>query len=43
MRSINKGLIAFGRSFAQERLPQWFDLHITTLDSALVAHINAQL
>jgi hemerythrin len=37
---INKGLIAFGRAFAQDRLPQWFDLHIATMDSALVAHIK---
>lgn len=38
---IDKGLIGFGRAFAQERLPQWFALHITTMDSALAAHLNA--
>ena len=37
---VNKGMIAFGRSFVRERLLQWFGLHVTTMDSALVAHIN---
>jgi hemerythrin-like metal-binding protein len=39
---VDKGLIAFGRSFVKDRLPQWFGLHVTTMDSALVAHINKQ-
>lgn len=40
---VEKGLLAFGRSFVCERLPQWFELHIATMDSALIAHINKQL
>lgn len=39
---VDKGLIAFGRSFVKDRLPQWFMLHVTTMDSALTAHINKQ-
>jgi len=39
---IDKGLIAFGRGFVRDRLPQWFGLHVTTMDSALAAHINIQ-
>jgi len=39
---IDKGMIAFGRSFVRERLPQWFGLHVTTMDSALAAHIKIQ-
>ncbi len=39
---VDKGLIAFGRSFVKDRLPQWFGLHVMTMDSALVAHINKQ-
>lgn len=39
---VDKGLIAFGRSFVKDRLPQWFGLHVTTMDSALTAHINKQ-
>jgi len=37
---VDKGMIAFGRSFVRERLPQWFGLHVTTMDSALAAHIK---
>ena len=39
---VDKGLIAFGRSFVKDRLPKWFGLHVTTMDSALAAHINKQ-
>lgn len=37
---VDKGMIVFGRSFVRERLPQWFGLHVTTMDSALVVHMN---
>ncbi|MDO8828088.1 hemerythrin domain-containing protein [Methylophaga sp.] len=39
-RRVDKGLIQFGRSFVTESLPAWFDLHVKTMDSALVAHIK---
>jgi hemerythrin len=38
---VDKGMIAFGRSFIRERLPQWLELHVATMDSALVLHINS--
>jgi len=37
---VDKGLITFGRAFVTERLPSWFQLHVSTMDSALVAHLN---
>lgn len=37
---VDKGMLAFGRSFVRERLPQWFGLHVTSMDSALVAYIK---
>jgi len=40
-KRVDKGLIRFGRSFVNERLPPWFELHVSTMDSALVAHIKA--
>lgn len=40
---LDKGRLAFGRSFVKERLPQWFQLHAATMDSALAAHIQARL
>jgi len=39
---VDKGLITFGRSFVKDRLPQWFGLHVTTMDTALATHINMQ-
>lgn len=39
---VDKGLIAFGRSFVKERLPQWFTLHVATMDSALAAHLKTR-
>lgn len=37
---VDKGLIVFGRAFVAERLPAWFGLHVSTMDSALAAHLN---
>ncbi|WP_019868108.1 hemerythrin domain-containing protein [Methylovulum miyakonense] len=39
---VDKGLVAFGRSFVRDRLPQWFALHVTTMDTALAMHLNQQ-
>lgn len=39
---VDKGMLAFGRSFVKERLPQWFQLHVMTMDSALAAHIDTE-
>ena len=32
---VDKGLLPFGRAFVKERLPSWFQLHVSTMDSAL--------
>lgn len=37
---VDKGLIPFGRAFVKERLPAWFQLHVSTMDSALVVHVK---
>lgn len=37
---VDKGLTNFGRAFVKERLPQWFQLHVDTMDNALAAHLN---
>lgn len=39
-RRVDKGLIQFGRSFVTDSLPAWFDVHVKTMDSALIAHIK---
>ncbi|MGR8934231.1 MAG: bacteriohemerythrin [Gammaproteobacteria bacterium] len=41
-KRVDKGLIAFGRSFVRERLPEWFKLHAATMDGALAMHIKIQ-
>ena len=37
---VDKGLISFGRAFVNERLPAWFQLHVSTMDSALATHVK---
>ena len=37
---VDRGLVPFGRAFIKDRLLPWFELHITTMDSALVVHIK---
>ena len=39
---VDKGLVAFGRSFLRDRVVPWFKLHVATMDSALVAHLHSQ-
>lgn len=39
-RKVNKGAISFARAYVKDRLPEWFQLHLTTMDSALVHHLN---
>lgn len=34
------GSIMLARAYVREQLPQWFDLHAVTMDSALVAHLK---
>lgn len=40
-KRVDKGLITFCRAFVKDNLPKWFDLHIKTMDSALVAHLKS--
>lgn len=39
-KRVDKGMISFGRAYIKDRIPQWFSLHVTTMDSALNAHIK---
>lgn len=38
-RKVNKGAISFARGYVKDRLPEWFQLHLT-MDSALAYHLN---
>lgn len=37
---VDKGAIDFARAFVKDRLPSWFQLHVATMNSALVAHVK---
>ena len=38
-RRVARGTVGFARAYVEQTLPQWLDLHVTTMDSALVAAI----
>ncbi len=37
---LAEGKSSFARVYVRERLPQWFELHLATMDSALVWHLK---
>jgi hemerythrin-like metal-binding protein len=37
---VSTGAIAMGRAYVTQQLPQWFDIHAKTMDSALASHLN---
>jgi len=41
-KRVDAGRLTFGRAYVQEQLPRWFELHVTTMDSALTEFIKRQ-
>lgn len=39
-KRVDRGLMPFAKAFVMERLIPWFNLHLPTMDSALIAHIK---
>jgi hemerythrin-like metal-binding protein len=39
-RKVSKGATGFARAYVTDRLPEWFRLHLSTMDSALAAHLK---
>jgi hemerythrin-like metal-binding protein len=37
---VSAGSIAMGRAYVTQQLPQWFDIHAKTMDSALASHLK---
>jgi len=37
---VNKGFVAFGRAYIQDKLPEWFAVHANTMDRALAVHLH---
>lgn len=42
-KRVDKGLIAFGRNYINQRMPEWFRLHAATMDSALATHLKYRM
>jgi hemerythrin len=40
---VAAGSTAMGRAYIREQLPQWFDIHVQTMDSALAVHLKYTL
>jgi hemerythrin-like metal-binding protein len=40
-RQVHGGSTAIARAYVKDRLPEWFNLHASTMDSALAAHIRS--
>ncbi len=40
LASIARGHSALARAYVTERMPEWFELHTATMDSALAAHLK---
>ena len=38
---VSTGSIMMGKAYVTQQLPQWFDLHAKTMDSALAAHLKS--
>ena len=39
-RKVCKGSLPFAKAYVKDRLPEWFHLHLATMDSALAAHLK---
>ncbi len=37
---VDRGMIMFGRLFVRDFLPQWFEIHVATMDYVLATHIS---
>jgi hemerythrin len=39
-RGLNRGRVFLARSYIESGIPEWFALHLSTMDAALAAHLN---
>lgn len=42
-RAVKRGRLPLARAYVKIGLPEWFELHLSTMDSALAAHIKVHL
>lgn len=41
-RSLKRGRLPLVRAYVREGLPEWFEMHLSMMDGALVAHLKKQ-
>lgn len=41
-RGVKRGRLTLARAYVRSGLPEWFELHLATMDSALAAHLKAR-
>ncbi len=41
-RAIKRGRLALARAYVKKGLTEWFELHLSTMDSAVAAHVIRQ-
>ncbi len=39
---VDRGMVSLGRAFVRECLPQWFEMHVATMDSVLAVYIRTE-
>lgn len=39
-RGVQRGRLLLVRAYVRESLPEWFELHLATMDAALAAHLR---
>lgn len=39
-RNVKRGRLSLARAYVRVGLPEWFELHLSTMDSALAAHVK---
>lgn len=39
-RTLKRGHLALVRAFVKQGLPEWFDIHLSMMDAALVSHLK---
>lgn len=42
-RNVKRGRLSLARAYVRAGLPEWFELHFSTMDSALAAHVKSHI
>lgn len=42
-RNIKRGRLTLARAYVRLGLPEWFELHFSTMDSALASHVRSRI